>query len=430
MDEVLINTTTAGIQRQPAVCGLQGTQFVVVWEDRNDNTIKGQMFGASGVTSSSEMLINLPTPPGPRRRLPAIVEYGFGFVVAWNEQAAGHPANAPAQVKLRIFDADTLSGPEIQVSHIAGRARTSARIGAPERRKFHRRLGRQAGRRADPRATLRPDGTRIGPEFRANTFPDCTGCRWWRASPTATSSSPGARASRRFTFRFQIFNAQGTCGRRTITQPTATEAAMTALDNGQFVIAYLDDVGEDATANTLIVVEADVYNADGSAANRHVLSTGETRIHSSWPTLVPLSGGRFLISWVQHNVDRVPATTNVKARVFSTQGPLGQVAQFNTSSGSSRFSLAAVALSGPGGEIAFAAWADDTQSGGDTSRRAVRGRPLQVPAAGSRCRRLRLHKSADRLCAKCAAPSQRLGAITPGNECEFGGTHVRRRSQG
>src|SRR5262245_18428345 len=115
MDEFLINTTAAGDQGQPSVCGLQGTQFVVVWEDRGDNTIKGQMFGASGVRSSEQILINLPTPPGPRRRLPAIVEHGSGFAVAWPEQAPG-PPSAPTQLKLRVFDADTLSGPEIQVS--------------------------------------------------------------------------------------------------------------------------------------------------------------------------------------------------------------------------------------------------------------------------------------------------------------------------
>ena len=85
MDEVLINTTTAGDQSQPSVCGLQGTQFVVVWEDHSDNTIKGQMFGAGGVKSSDQILINVPTPPGPRRQLPVAVEYGSGFVVAWNE---------------------------------------------------------------------------------------------------------------------------------------------------------------------------------------------------------------------------------------------------------------------------------------------------------------------------------------------------------
>jgi hypothetical protein len=125
-----------------------------------------------------------------------------------------------------------------------------------------------------------------------------------------------------------------------------------------------------------------VFEADGSPANIHLVSTGEQRIHATWPTLAPLSGGRFLIGWVQFNVDNLPATTNVKARVCSTQGPLGQVTQFNTSTGGERFSLAAVALSGPDGELAFAAWADDTQSGGDTAGRAVRGRALPVPAAG------------------------------------------------
>ena len=156
---------------------------------------------------------------------------------------------------------------------------------------------------------------------------------------------------------------------------------MTALDSGQFVIAHLNDFGEDATADTLIVVEADVFKADGSSSNIHFISTNEQRIHATWPTLAPLSGARFLMGWVQFNVDNLPATTNVKARVFSTQGPVGQITQFNTSTGNNRFSLSAATLSGPQGEIAFAAWADDSQSGGDTAGRAVRGRPLSVPGS-------------------------------------------------
>ena len=72
----------------------------------------------------------------------------------------------------------------------------------------------------------------------------------------------------------------------------------------------------------------------------------------------------------------------MKARVFSTKGPLGAVVQFNTSTGHNRFSLAAVAALGPSAEVAFAAWTDDTQSGKDTAGRAIRGRPLTVPAAG------------------------------------------------
>lgn len=382
MDEVLINTTTAGDQSQPSVCGLQGTQFVVVWEDHSDNTIKGQMFGAGGARSSDQILINLPTPPGPRRQLPVAVEYGSGFVVAWNEQAAGSAATAPTQLKLRIFDADTLSGPEIQVSTSPVEPLTRPALARLQDGGF---IVVWADKRADQRIRAQRfgfDGSRIGAEFRANTTAGL------HKVPMVACLTTGdvviawrARITGPLHIRYQLFNAQGAVGSEHITPATTTAAAMAAIDGGQFVIAHLNDFGEDATANTLIVVEADVYKADGSSANLHFVSTSEQRVQATWPTLSPLSGGRFLISWVQLNVDQ-PATTNVKARAFSTKGPLGQVVQFNTSTGHNRFSLAAVAASGPGGEVAFAAWTDDTQSGKDTAGRAIRGRPLTVPAAG------------------------------------------------
>jgi hypothetical protein len=383
VDEVLVNTTAAGDQGQPSVCGLQGNQFVVVWEDRGDGTIKGQMFGVTGVRSSGEFLVNLPTPPGPRRQLPAIVEHGFGFAVAWTEQAPGSPATAPTHLKLRLFDADTLSGPEVQVS--------TAPI-EPLIRPAMARLSDGnfivvwADKRQDERIRAQRfsrDGTRIGPEFRANTVAGL------HRVPMVVCLANGdiviawrARIAGPLHIRFQIFNAQGPVGGERITQPTTTAAAMTALDSGRFVIAHLNDFGEDATADTLIVVEADVFEAGGAPSNIHLVSTNEQRIHATWPTLAPLSGGRFLMGWVQFNVDRVPATTNVKGRIFSTQGPVGQVTQFNTSTGSERFSLSAATLSGPDGEIAFAAWTDERQSAGDPAGRAVRGRPLSVPAAG------------------------------------------------
>ena len=381
MDEVLINTTTAGDQGQPGVCGLQGTQFVVAWEDRSDNTIKGQMFATGGTKSSNEILINLPTPPGPRRQLPAIVEYGTGFVVAWTEQAAGSAATAPAQLKLRIFDADTLSGPEIQVSSSPVEPLIRPALARLADGNF---IVVWADKRADQRIRAQRfdrDGTKLG----ANTVAGL------HRVPMVACLTSGdvvigwrARITGPLHIRFQLFNAKGPVGGERITEPVTTAAAMAALDNGQFVIAHLNDFGEDATANTLISVEADVFNADGSPAHIHFVSTSEQRIQVTWPTLSPLSGGRFLIGWVQFNVDKQPATTNVKARVFSTQGPLGQVTQFNTSTGHSRFSLAAVTVSAPppDGEFAVAVWTDDTASGADTAGRAVRGRAIKVPAVG------------------------------------------------
>jgi hypothetical protein len=104
---------SSGHQGQPAVAGFRGTQFVVVCGKIAAAAIsRGQMLGVNGAKTGSEFLVNFPGEPGTQRQLPAVVECGLGFAVAWTEQAPG----AQPQLKLRTFDQDTLSGPESQVS--------------------------------------------------------------------------------------------------------------------------------------------------------------------------------------------------------------------------------------------------------------------------------------------------------------------------
>ena len=383
MDEVLVSTSTAGDQGQPSVAGFRGTQFVVVWEDRNDGTIKGQMFGVNGSKSSGEFLVNIPTEPGPRRQLPAIVEYSAGFAVAWTEQAPGSPATAPAQVKLRTFDQDTLSGPEIQVSTdpvepLSRPVMTSLADGGfvlvwvDKRRDERIRAQRFAF-----------DGTKNGPEFRANTTPEL------HRLPQVARLTNGniviawrARSPAPLLVRFQIFDANGPVGGEQVTSLDVTDIAMTALDSGRFVIAHIRSAFDGEVGFDTTVARASVFEPNGVFSGIQFVATDEQRIQSTWPTLVPLTNGRFLLAWAQVNVDNVAAGTDVKARIFSAQGAVGQVTRVNTSTGGQRFSLSAANVSGPEGESAFATWADDSQTGGDTSGRAVRGRALPIPSGG------------------------------------------------
>jgi hypothetical protein len=185
-------------------------------------------------------------------------------------------------LKLRIFDADTLSGPEIQVSTEPVEPLIRPALARLSNGDF---IVVWADKRQDERIRARrfsADGTKVGPEFRANTVAGL------HRVPMVVCLANGdiviawrARIVGPLHIRFQRFNARGPVGGEQITQPTTTAAAMAALDNGQFVIAHLDDHGEDATADTLIVVEADVFNADGSPANIHFVSTGEQRIHAA-----------------------------------------------------------------------------------------------------------------------------------------------------
>jgi hypothetical protein len=379
MDEIPINTTTAGNQDQPGVAGFSGTQFAVVWADHGSGNIKGQTLGVNAAPSGNEFNVNFPGTPGTKRQLPAVLETGQGLVAAWIEQVPG----APAQLKLRTFDADTLSGPESQVS--------TAEVEPLIRPALARlRDGGFVVVWADKRANERIraqrygfDGTKNGPEFRANTAPGLH-----RVPMVACLTSGNiviawrARLPGPLLVHLQIFDANGPVGAEQTTALDITEAAIAPLDTGRFVIAHVRSALDGETGFDTTVAQATVYEGNGAFANIRFAATSSSRIRSSWPTLVPLPGGRFLLAWTQVNVDNAATGTNVAARIFGSQGGIGQAIQVNTLTGGQRFSLSAAATSGPAGETAFLAWADDSNAGPDKSGRAIEGRVLSIPAGG------------------------------------------------
>jgi hypothetical protein len=379
MDEIPINKTTAGNQDQPGVAGFRGTQFAVVWADHGTGNIKGQMLGVNAAPSGDEFIVNFPQAPGTKRQLPAILETGVGLVAAWIEQLPG----AAAQLKLRTLDADTLSGPESQVS--------TAEV-EPLIRPALARLpdGGFIVVWADKRESERiraqrygVDGAKNGPEFRANTVPGL------HRVPMVASLANGniviawrARLPGPLLLHLQMFDANGPVGSEQTTALDITEAAIAALDSGRFVIAHVRSALDGEAGFDTTVAQVSVFEANGAFANIRFAATSSSRIQSSWPTLAPLPGGRFLLAWTELNVDNAAAGTNVAARIFSAQGAIGQAIQVNTLTGGQRFSLSATVTSGPGPETAFLAWADDSNTGPDKSGRAIEGRALPIPAGG------------------------------------------------
>jgi len=379
MDEILINKTTTGDQEQPGVAGFRGTQVVVVWADRASADIKGRLFGVNGVPSGSEFTVNLPQKPGTKRQLPTVIETGQGFAVAWIEQLPG----GQPQVKLRTFDQDSLSGPESQVS--------SAEVELLIRPAMARLANGGfvlvwADKRQDQRIRAQRfafDGTKSGIEFRANTVPGL------HRVPMVAALTNGnivigwrARLPGPLLVHLQIFGASGPVGGEQTTTLDITEAAMTALDSGRFVIAHVRSAGDGEAGFDTTVAQVSLFEANGTFSNLRFPATSAPRILSSWPTLAPLSGGRFLLAWTAVNVDNAAAGINVEARIFSSQGPLGKVIQVNTLTGGQRFSVSAAIASGPAGDIAFPVWVDDSKAGPDKSGRAIEGRALPIPAAG------------------------------------------------
>jgi hypothetical protein len=378
VDEISINKSTTGNQDQPGITGFSGLQFAVVWADHATGNIKGQLLGGNAVPSSNEFTVNFPGTPGTKRQLPTIIETRLGFAVAWIEQQPG----APPQLKLRTFDQDTLSGPESQVSTAEVEPLIRPALARLPDGGFivvwadKRKDERIRGQRYDL------DGNKNGPEFRANTVAGL------HRAPMVACLTNGniviawrARLPGPLLVHFQIFDANGPVGTEQTTTLNVTDIAMTALDSGRFVIAHIRSALDGEPGFDTTVAQVSVFEANGAFANIQFAATSG-RIQSSWPTLVPLPGGRFLLAWTQVNVDNPAAGTNVAARIFSSQGPVGQATQVNTLTGGSRFSLSAAATSGPAGEIAFLAWVDDSNAGADKSGRAIEGRPLPIPAVG------------------------------------------------
>ena len=380
MDEILINKRTTGDQDQPGIAGLSGIQFAVVWADRTTGNIKGQMLGVNAAPGGNEFTVNFPGALGTKRQLPTIIETRLGLAAAWIEQA---PGSAP-QLKLRTLDQDTLSGPESQVSTAEVEPLIRPALAVLPDGGF---VVVWADKRANERIRAQRytiDGMKNGPEFRANTVPGL------HRVPMVAFLANGniviawrARLPGPLLVHFQIFNAKGPVGTEQTTTLDVTEVAMTALDSGRFVIAHVRSAGDGEPGFDTTVAQMSVFEANGAFANIRFSATSGGRILSSWPTLVSLPGGRFLLGWTQVTVDNAAAGTNVAARVFSPgQGPMGQAIQVNTLTGGQRFSVCAAATSGPAGDTAFLAWVDDSKAGADKSGRAIEGRSLKIPAAG------------------------------------------------
>jgi hypothetical protein len=373
MDDITIATPAD----TPAITSFRNVQFIAAWSDHSTSSINGLPLATSGAAAGNRFLVNVPTQTKPHRQWPAIVECAAGFVIAWIEFTSAQNAN----VKLRIFDADTFSpGDEIQVNTapvdqnqppvlarlndggfviVWADARSGERIRAQRFDSF---------------------GQKNGPDFRANTAAGL------HRRPIVAHLPSGlivigwlARVTGPLHVRFQIFDESAGCGRQRA--PGGRRG-----HDGQRDGARHQSVRDRPRAQSVrqrsarqSIVEVSMFAPNGDASGSAMPVTNAPAIFSDWPTLAPLPHGRFLVGWTQGSET---AKSDVNARIFSdTQGPLGQIKKLNSTADGSRFSLCAAAASGLGdGASALAAWGKLDSA--TPAIRGIFGAATPVPAAG------------------------------------------------
>ncbi|MGH6770050.1 MAG: beta strand repeat-containing protein [Xanthobacteraceae bacterium] len=390
--EFLVNTTTVFGQFDPTITALADGRFVVAWTDNSQSggdtsgfAVRAQMFNADGSPSGAEFLVNTTTTND--QDTPTITALaGGGFVAAWRDDSqSGGDVNSFA-VRAQIFDAGgSPSGAEFLVNTKVTQGQFEPSITALPDGRFVA-AWRDGG--SDPTSGVRAqvfnaDGSKSGAELLVNTTttnsqeqPTITALADGRFVVAWADESASGGDTSSFAVRAQVFNTDGTpSGTELLVNTTTTNIqdspTITSLADGRFVVVWEDASasGGDTSSNA---VRAQMFNADGSTSGAEFLVNSTTASNQSIPTIAALADGRFVVAWADFSQSGGDTSGfAVRAQVFNTDGSKsGAEFLVNTTTFNVQNSPTIAALAD--GRFAVA-WHDSSGSGGDTSNLAVRG---------------------------------------------------------
>ncbi|WP_406009108.1 hypothetical protein OG440_25575 [Streptomyces sp. NBC_00637] len=388
MAEFTVNTTKSGEQTQPAVTSLLGSEFMALWADEHDFTIKGQFLGLQGNKLGAEFTVGSQPAEGAgsRPQWPSVLAAGFSTQFAvWLETPFGVPGPQPC-VKLQRFLDGHPAGPAVVVSEDVDpeiRPSLAFMIDGGV-------LVTWAGPRADRRIRARrfgPEGNPATEELTINTT------EGFHRTPAATilmdgnwvvawSTDPSSIGGDRLTLRFFDFEANAVTGE---IQPNVGHFTgvngITLLDSGQFVVTNISRIADSDLGEPQTTVVANIFKPDGTKTVDFTAGSPKHFTRTS-PALSRLPGGRFLMTWVEQSADTFETVPTVMAKICSeNEGSLSEKVQVSSAAPGRRFQTCASTAFGNGSESALITWADDSGLDGDTGS-GVRGRTFDVAAPG------------------------------------------------
>jgi Ca2+-binding RTX toxin-like protein len=221
---------------------------------------------------------------------------------------------------------------------------------------------------------------RDGAEFLVNTTtqsgqyqPTITALADGRFVVAWTDDSQTGSDASGFAVRAQIFAADG-CKQgkeflvNTTTQSGQYQPTITALADGRFVVAWTDDSqsGSDTSGSA---VRAQLYAADGQMQGAEFLVNTTSTNPQSEPTITALADGRFLVAWTDWSGNDISGS-GVRAQLFAADGQM-QGAEFLVNTTTNYWQNQPTITELADGRFVVA-WTDESRSGNDTSRTAVR----------------------------------------------------------
>ena len=403
-DQFLVNTATANNQDDSAITRLANGDFVVVWTDvsgaatgqggdTSAQAVKAQRFDATGVKLGGEILVNTTTTGA--QDLPTVASLtGGGFVVGWTDASGqGGDTNGLA-VRAQRFDASgTKAGGELLVNTETAAGQSDPTITGLANGGFAVSWTDESGVGGDTSGSgvkaqlFNATGTKVGGEFLVNT--EKTNIQLDAAATTLVNGNfvvswldlSGQGDTFEYGVKAQIFDPSGTKVGDEFQVNTATEGsqgiqAITALPNGGFVAAWMDNSGSttgEGDDTDAFGIKAQVFSANGAKVGDEFLVNTATASTQQQPTIAALADSSFVVSWadlsgafagVGDDIDDF----GVKAQLFDSGGTkVGEEFLVNTATASQQLDPAIAALAN--GKFVVS-WTDNsgpaTGEGGDT----------------------------------------------------------------
>lgn len=328
--EFAISITPGSEGVEPAIVRLSNGNFVATWMcwngapgDKSDAGVAAQIFDPSGTRIGREFLVNSETLSD--QVYPSIAPLnGGGFVIVWKDHSGRGGDFSGESIKAQIFDAA---------------------------------------------------GTKIGPEFRANTT---TVDR--QTEPVVSSLADGgfAIAWRDFSgqggdqsgssIKAQVFTATGSKSGPEVLINTQTaghqsQPAMASLLNGSVVVTWKDESGQggDASGSS---IKGQIVKADGTKLGSEFLMNTEVSGDQEFPALSALPTGGFVAVWQDNS------GFGIKGQIYNaTRSKVGSEFLVNTEVTGDQLNPSVTSL--PNGGFVVA-WQDTSGLGGDASESSIK----------------------------------------------------------
>ncbi|MBK7954247.1 MAG: hypothetical protein IPK02_09950 [Candidatus Accumulibacter sp.] len=274
--EFRVNTTTSNSQGDPAVVGLSDGSFVVTWADSNgtDGSSSGvyaQRVSAGGVALGSQFLVNTYT--NSDQAQPKIAAYAGGFVATWYSNGQdnwGHGVYSQ-----RFDNAGVKSGGEIQVSSDS------------------------ASHQYEPDVAARSDGSFVI-VYRSDQTQDGSGVGVYAQRFDSAGAKLGSE--------FQV---------NTTTYSNQTQPRVAMLSDGDFVVVWYDDGGQDGSGGAVF---GQRFNSDGTMDGSQ-FRVNEFAAGSQYqPAVIGLSTGGFVVSFYNDNWGSQGSYSDVYVREYDAAG--------------------------------------------------------------------------------------------------------------